>query len=311
MLLNLRVKPRISGLSFKCECKRWQNSAVQLTINNESFGEWHQKCKSLCLRKNPVCFTTYCKECFNWSRCLLCASRGSTLQVLLAFRGGVFSFHLTEITCKSFLGKRLETAGNLNLREKKSSKVCFGHLKSQREQHLFRWSAAGTCLKTHKTWGQHSLSKPAWFGKAFGRSILGALPLFLGKSRWFHLPLAVKSCCAGGREGAAEAVLDSRFSGSLFNGAPASLNLVYLWLLLCFVSEDVDALWGFLWQNFGSFYYFLPALNSRAAIPAGAAGQAVLSSLLWGVPHWSNCPLKSAWPGLKVFRSLWVIPLCV
>lgn len=39
------------------------------------------------------------------------------LQVLLAFRGSFLGdfCHLTEITCKSFLGKRLETAENLNL----------------------------------------------------------------------------------------------------------------------------------------------------------------------------------------------------
>lgn len=103
-------------------------------------------------------------------------------------------------------------------------------------------------------------------------------------------------------------MFDSRFSGSLFNGAPASLNLVYLWLLLCFVSKDFNTLWGFLWQNLESF--FLLALNCCAAIPAGAAGQAVLSSLVWGVPvgvtaHWSWLSQGSR------FRSPWVIPLCV
>lgn len=72
--------------------------------------------------------------------------------------------------------------------------------------------------------------------------MLDALPFSLGKSWWFRLPLAGKLCCAGGREGTAEAVLDSRFSGSLFNGAPASMNLVYLWFLLCFVSKDVNTL---------------------------------------------------------------------
>lgn len=180
-----------------------------------------------------------------------------------------------------------------------------------REQRLFRWSAAGTCLKTHKTWGQRVLSKPAWFGKHFGKSILGALLFSLGKSQWFHLPLAVQSCRAGGREGAGEAVFDSRFSGSLFNGAPASLNLVYLWLLLCFVSRDFNTLWGFLWQNFGSFFFF----SCRHWVPVLPSQPVQLGELCFppwsevfpiGVTvHWS-C-LGQGWR----FRSLWVIPLCV
>lgn len=142
--------------------------------------------------------------------------------------------------------------------------------------------------------------------------MLGALPFFLGKSRWFHLPLAVKLCCAGGQEGTGKAVLDSRFSGSLFNGAPASLNLVYLWSLLCFVSKDLSTLWAFLWQNFGSFFFFFFCRRWIPVLPSRAEQLGRLCSPPWsevfpiGVTvHWSR--LGQGWR----FRSLWVIPLCV
>lgn len=36
-------------------------------------------------------------------------------------------------------------------------------------------------FKTHKTWGQHGLSKQTQCGSPFGNSILGALPFFLVK----------------------------------------------------------------------------------------------------------------------------------
>lgn len=132
MLLNLRVKSRISGLSFNVNVRDGRIQLFSLLLTTRIFGNDIRNANH-CVEEGTAYLPLTAKNVLIGAGAC-CVSAGDQCCKCCLYSEGVFSLHLTGITCKSFLGKRLGWLG-IQIHPtpgKKSTNVCIGHLKSLR-----------------------------------------------------------------------------------------------------------------------------------------------------------------------------------